>query len=68
MKLIENKKFVITVLNVNDKAFVIHINSLAIKNFIYLVKKAQIFLLLIKKITIPQEYFFYVDIFLKKLF
>lgn len=48
--------FAKAVLEENFKVFMVYINNLVVKVIIYLAKKARIFLLFLKKITIPIEY------------
>lgn len=68
IEFININKFAEVILNENIKVFVAYINSLAAKITFYLVKKAQISLLLVEKITIPAEYLDFANIFLTKLF
>lgn len=67
IELIDKNEFIKEVINKNFKIFVAYISSLAAKMTIYLMKKAQIFLLLVEKFTILVEYLDFVDIFSKKL-
>lgn len=50
----------------NVKAYIIHIAFLIFKILIYLTQKAQITLLLAKKVIIPIKYLNYANIFSKK--
>lgn len=64
--LINGKNFVKIALNKNIKIFVIYILSFGLSLIlIYLAKKAQIVLLLTKKIIILNIYFDFINIFLK---
>ena len=53
-------------LDENIKTVVMHISFLGSKMTIYLARKAQMALLLAKKVTIPAKYLDYADIFLEK--
>lgn len=63
------KKFLIIVLNLDKKAFLVYIAflSLGLKIFIYLTRKAQIALMLIEKVMILTKNSDFVNIFSKKL-
>ena len=50
----------------NIKAFVVHISYLGSRITIYLARKAQMALLLAKKVIIPTKYLDFADVFLKK--
>lgn len=54
-------------LNLSKKAFVMHMAYLTWKMLIDLAYKAQITLLVVKKVTILAKYLDYLDIFSKKL-
>lgn len=54
------------VLNKNVKAFIVQISSLAITIINSTTRKAQIFLILDKKVTIFAKYLDFVDVFSKK--
>lgn len=54
--MIDQKKFVAAALNPGKKAFIIHVAYLEAIILIYLACKAQIALLVTKKVTIPTEY------------
>lgn len=68
VELINKKKFVKIALDKNFKTFIMYIatlETLLAKILTYIDRKAEITFLLIKKITIPDKYFF-VDVFFKK--
>ena len=56
-------------MDTNIEAFMVHVDFLSLKSrmIIYLAKKAQIILLLVKKVIIPTKYLYFVDIFSKNL-
>ena len=54
-------------LDENVEAFVVHISSLGLRMSIYLARKAQLALLLTKKVTVPVKYLDFADVFLEKL-
>ena len=66
IKLVNKKEFVKAVLNENVETFVIYVALLISKMTIYLVWKAQIALLVVKKITVLVKYFNYTNVFSKK--
>ena len=68
VELIDKKKIAKVALNKNIKVFVIHVSflSLELKRKIYLSKKAQIALLLDKKVTILAEYLNFANVFFRK--
>lgn len=69
VNLINKKKFAKAVLNKNSKIFVIYIavlETLLSKLLIYQDKKAQITSFFIKKVTIPDEYSIFADVFSNK--
>ena len=53
-------------LNENVEAFVVHVSSLRLRMSIHPARKAQLALLLTKKVTLPIEYLDFADIFLEK--
>ena len=53
-------------LDENIEAFVIYVSSLQLRIIIYLARKTQITLLLVKKVTVPAKYLDFANIFLKK--
>lgn len=67
MQIIDQKKFAVIVLNPGKKAFIIYIAYLKTEMLIYLVREAQIVLLLIEKVTVLAKYLNYANVFLKKL-
>ena len=66
VELINKKKFAKVVLDENVEAFVVYIASLTSKITIHLGWKAQIALLLAKKVPVLAEYADFVNVFLKK--
>lgn len=54
-------------MNPSEKAFVVHVIYLGSKMIIYSIQKAQIALLITKKVVIPAEYLDFANIFSKKL-
>ena len=66
VKLINQNTFARAVLDENIEAFVIYVSSLGSKITIHLAKKAQITLLLAKKVTVLAKYSDFADIFLEK--
>ena len=64
--LIYQKEFAKMALNENIKAFVMHISSIGSKITIHLVRKAQMALLLAKKIIVPAKHLDFADIFSEK--
>ena len=68
IELIDKKEFAKVVLDKNIKAFVVHVSvlSLGSKMTIHSAWKAQIALLLAKKVTVPVKYADFSDVFLKK--
>ena len=67
VKLIEQKKFAKAALNENIEAFVVHISFLELRMTIYPARKAQLALLLAKKVTVLVEYSDFADVFLEEL-
>lgn len=66
IKLINKKKFIKTALDKNIKALIVHLTSISLNLIlIYLVKKAQIALLIIKKVIILEKYSYFAYVFLK---
>ena len=63
VKLIDRKEFVTTVLDENIKAFVVYVSSLESRMTIHLARKAQLALLLVKKVTVLAEYSNFADMF-----
>lgn len=59
--------FVIRVFNKNIQFWVLHIIFFALKIWIHLAQKAQLVLLIIRKVTLSVEYIDFAYIFLKKL-
>ena len=66
VKIIDQKKFAKATLNENIEAFVLHLSFLGSRINIYLVRKAQLALLLTTKVTVPTEYLNFADVFLEK--
>lgn len=64
--MINQRKFAAATLDLSKKAFVIEIVYLGSKMTIYPTWKAQIALLITKKVVIPAEYLNFANIFLKK--
>ena len=64
--MIDQKKFVIVALALDKKAFIIYVAYLGAKMLIHIVQQAQITLLLVKKVSISEEYANFLDIFSKK--
>ena len=50
----------------NIEAFVMHVGSLRLKTTIHLARKAQIALLMAKKVTFPAKYLDFANVFLEK--
>ena len=67
VKLIDWKEFANTRLDKSIKAFVMHISSLKLRITIHLARKAQIALLLAKKVTRLAKYSDFADIFSEEL-
>ena len=69
VELINKKEFAKAALDENIKAFVVHVSSLSLgsKMMIYPARKAEIALLLAKKVTVPAEYSDFADVFSKEL-
>lgn len=67
MQFINRKKFVRAALDLDKEAFVVHMAYLEAKIWIHLAQEAQVGLLLTEKITVPDDYLNYTDIFSKKL-
>ena len=65
MEIIKRKKFAKTALDKHIKAYVMHVTFL-LTMVIYPVRKAQIVLLVAKKVRILFEYSDFSDVFLKK--
>lgn len=63
--MISFKKIVAIAIKPDKKAFVIYVAYLAIIISIYPVYKAEMALIIAKKITIPAKYFDFKDVFLK---
>lgn len=66
MQIIRKKKFAIAALNLGKKAFIIKMAYLKAIILIYLAQKAQIALLIIKKINILVNYLAFANVILKK--
>ena len=66
IELINWKEFAKTALDKNIEAFVVHVSSLGLKIIIHSVRKAQMALLLAKKITVLIEYPDFANMFLKE--
>lgn len=66
MEIISEKKFLVAALDLGKKAFVIHLAHLRDKMTIYLAQKAQIALLVAKKVTVSAKYSDFVDSFSKE--
>ena len=67
VEIIDKKEFAKTALDENVEAFVVHVTSLSLSSMvIHPAKKAQITLLVAKKVNIPIEYSDFLDVFLKK--
>lgn len=66
MQIINSKKIAKIALHSGIKVFVINVVNLKAKMSIYLAKKPQIALLIVKKVTIPIDYLNYTNIFSKK--
>ena len=66
VKIIDQKKFAKAALNENVLAFVMHVSSLRSRMTIHLARKAQLALLLAKKVTMPNKYLDFTDVFLEK--
>ena len=66
VKIIDQKEFAKVVLDENFEAFVVHVNSLGSRISIYLARKAQFALLLIKDVTMLTKYSDFADFFLEK--
>ena len=62
IEFIDKKNFASSALNANIKAFVVHLAFFTLKITSYLVQKAKTALLLIKKITILEEYLGFADV------
>ena len=69
VKLIRKKEFAATILNLNNKDFVIYITLISQDSHVYISQKAQIASLKADKalIFIPHKYDNFVDIFFKNL-
>ena len=67
VEIINWKKFAKAALDKNVEAFVMHVSSLGSKMNIHLAKKAQLALLLNKKVTVPTGYSDFADVFSEKL-
>ena len=66
VEIIDQKEFAKAALNENIEALVVHVRSLRSKITIHLAKKAQLALLLAKKVTVPTKYSDFADVFLEK--
>ena len=66
VKIINWKEFAKAALDENIEAFVVHVSSLRLRMNIHPARKAQLALLLIKKVTVPVEYSDFADVFLEK--
>ena len=67
VEIFDKKEFTKTALDENVKAFVVHVISFSFNLMpIYLIKKNQIVLLVIKKMQIPSKYSDFLDIFLEE--
>ena len=66
MLIIEWKKFAAAASALNKETFLVHMAYLGAKMLIYPAWKAQIALLLAKKVSVPKEYADFSDIFSKK--
>ena len=66
VKIIDQKKFAKAVLDENFKAFVVHVSFLRSKMTIHPARKAQLALLLVKKVTVPTKYRDFAHVFLEK--
>ena len=66
VEIINQKKFAKPALDENVEIFVVYVSSLGLKMSILPVKKAQLVLLLTKKVTVPAEYLDFADVFLEK--
>lgn len=64
--MINQKKFAPTVLAQDKKTFVIHVSYLWSKMSIYSAWEAQIILLLVKEISVPEKYANFSDVFFKE--
>ena len=67
VELIDKKELAKAVLDENVKAFVVHVAFFISKMLIHPTRKAQIALLIAKKITMPAEYLDFADVFSKEL-
>ena len=66
VKLIDQKECPKAVLNENIKAFVVYVSSLELKMIIHQARKAQLALLLAKKVTVLAKYSDFANMFLEK--
>ena len=66
IELINQKEFAKVLLDENIEAFMVHFSCLRSRMTIYLAKKAQLALLLVKKVTIPAKYSDFADVFLEE--
>ena len=67
VELIGKKKFAKTALDENVEAFIVYMAFFTLKILIYPAQKAQITLLIAKKVTVPAKYINFANIFSKKL-
>ena len=66
VKLIDQKKFAKAALDENIEAFVVHISSLKSRMTIHPARKAQLALLLVKKVNVSAKYSDFADVFLEE--
>ena len=66
VEIINQKEFAIATLDKNVEAFMMHVSSLGLWMTIHLARKAQLVLLLAKKITVPTNYSDFADVFSEK--
>ena len=67
VEIIDQKKFAKAALDENVRAFAVYVSSLGSRISIYLTKKAQLALLLTKKVTVLIKYSDFANVFLENL-
>ena len=67
VKIINQKGFIKAALDENIKAFVVHVSSLGLRINIHPARKAQLALLLAKKVTVPAKCLDFTDVFSEEL-
>lgn len=66
MQIIGHKKFILAALDLTKKALIVYMAYPSAKILIYLARNAQIDLLIVQKVIVPDNSLDFIDIFLKK--